>query len=114
MYLSRYSDDARCSACVRASLIPAAVWADPDVAAALAEWNFKVLFRLLRSATGMSQNELGALTGLSQGAISLIEAGARRLIHIDRIQAVIHALGVPDWASPFASGASVRTLPPEG
>ncbi|MFF7199197.1 helix-turn-helix domain-containing protein [Streptomyces sp. NPDC008079] len=88
-YLSRYSDDTRCSVCIRSGFIPGAVWADPEVAAAVAQWNFGVLFRLLRSATGMSQNDLSALTGLSQGAISQIEAGTRRLCHIDRIQAVI-------------------------
>ncbi|MEE4543950.1 helix-turn-helix transcriptional regulator [Streptomyces sp. V4-01] len=112
-YLSRYSDDARCSACARSGPIPDAVWADPAVAATLARWDFGVVFRLLRSATGMSQNDLSALTGLSQGAISQIEAGTRRLLNIDRIQAAIHALGVPAWASPFAAGTSARPSPPQ-
>lgn len=113
-YLSRYSNDSRCSACVRSNLIPDVVWAAPAVADALAQWDFGVVFRLLRSATDMSQNDLSALTGLSQGAISQIEAGTRRLSHIDRIQAVVHALRVPAWASPFADGASERCRPPQG
>ncbi|WP_433892738.1 helix-turn-helix domain-containing protein [Streptomyces sp. CA-111067] len=113
-YLSRYSDDTRCSACARSGPVPDAVWADPAVAAALARWDFGVVFRLLRSATGMSQNDLSALTGLSQGAISQIEAGTRRLLNIDRIQAAVHTLGVPDWASPFAAGTSAQRSPPEG
>lgn len=113
-YLSRYSDDTRCSACARSGPVPDTVWADPAVAAALARWDFGVAFRLLRSATGMSQNDLSALTGLSQGAISQIEAGTRRLLNIDRIQAAVHTLGVPDWASPFAAGTSSRPSPPEG
>jgi DNA-binding XRE family transcriptional regulator len=103
--VSRYNDDERCAACIRSRRIPDAVWADATIAAALTQWNFGVFFRRLRSTTGMSQNDLSALTGLSQGAISQIEAGTRRLTHINRIQAVIRGLGVPDRVSPFAASS---------
>jgi transcriptional regulator with XRE-family HTH domain len=104
----------RCSARARSGPIPDTVWADPAVTAVLARWDFGAVFRLLRSAIGMSQNDVSALTGLSQGAISQIEAGTRRLLNIDRVQAVIRALGVHEWASPFAADTSARPSPPQG
>lgn len=99
-FLSRYSDQARCAACVRSSVLPQGLWADPVIGEALVRWDFRTFFRLVRSATGMSQIELGALTGLSQSAISQIESGSRRLTHVVRIQEVLRALGVPEQVSP--------------
>lgn len=101
--LSRYSDQPRCAACTRASALPAGIWEQPALAAALAAWDFGALFRQVRAATGISQGTLAELTGLSQGTISQLEAGTRRLTHIDRVRDVLRALRVPDRMSPLAS-----------
>ncbi|MEE4543952.1 helix-turn-helix transcriptional regulator [Streptomyces sp. V4-01] len=103
--LSRYSDQPRCAACTRGSALPAGIWEHPALAAALAEWDFGALFRQVRAATGISQGTLAELTGLSQGAISQLEAGTRRLTHIDRVRDVLRALQVPDRISPLTRRA---------
>ncbi|SEO93321.1 helix-turn-helix domain-containing protein [Actinacidiphila rubida] len=100
-HLSRYSDQPRCAACTRANPLPAALWTNPRLAAALAEWDFGSLFRHLREVSGISQGALAELTGLSQGTISQLENGARRLTHIDRVREVLRALQVPDHISPL-------------
>lgn len=100
-HLSRYSDQPRCAPCTRASTLPVGIWEHPELAAALAEWDFGSLFRQVRTASGISQGTLAELTGLSQGTISQLEAGTRRLTHIDRVRDVLRALQVPDRISPL-------------
>ncbi|SFF75006.1 Helix-turn-helix domain-containing protein [Actinacidiphila alni] len=106
--LSRYSSLPRCGACTRARVLPVGIWSQPAVIAALAEWDFGRLFRIVRETARISQGTLAELTGLTQGTISQIEANSRRLTHIDRIRDVLRTLGVPEDISPLATAPPVR------
>lgn len=101
--LSAYNTDELCGACSRAALPPAAetprvpvrVWADPEVREALAAWNFGLVSRLVRQRGSIRQEDVAQLTGLSQGFLSMLESGARRLTSIDRIVDFLDGLAVP-------------------
>lgn len=70
-------------------------------------WDFGSLFTEVRALTGWSQGTLAELTGLSQGMISQVESGTRRLTHIDRIRDAVRALGVPDRLSPLTAAPAL-------
>ncbi len=101
--LSAYNTDALCGACTRAGLppadetprVPVRVWADPEVREALAAWNFGQVSRLVRQRGSIRQEDVAQLTGLSQGFLSMLESGARRLTSIDRIVDFLDGLSVP-------------------
>ncbi|MCQ4081205.1 helix-turn-helix transcriptional regulator [Streptomyces sp. RB6PN25] len=101
--LSAYNADELCGACARAELppaddtprVPARVWADPEVREALAAWNFGQVSRLVRQRGSIRQEDVAQLTGLSQGFLSMLESGARRLTSIDRIVDFLDGLAVP-------------------
>ncbi|MDI5972240.1 helix-turn-helix domain-containing protein [Streptomyces sp. SL13] len=101
--LSSYNTDALCGACTRAGLppaddtprVPVRVWADPEVREALAAWNFGQVSRLVRQRGSIRQEDVAQLTGLSQGFLSMLESGARRLTSIDRIVDFLDGLSVP-------------------
>jgi transcriptional regulator with XRE-family HTH domain len=101
--LSAYNTDELCGACSRAALppaddtprVPARVWADPEVREALAAWNFGQVSRLVRQRGSIRQEDVAQLTGLSQGFLSMLESGARRLTSIDRIVDFLDGLAVP-------------------
>ncbi|WP_189957698.1 helix-turn-helix domain-containing protein [Streptomyces alanosinicus] len=79
------------------------MWQNPTVAAALADWDFGTAFRLIRQIASLRQEDMSAITGLSQSFLSTLESGARRLVNIDKIVPVLERLGVPP-----ASGATSR------
>ena len=101
--LSAYNRDELCAACTRAALppaeetprVPIRVWADPEVREALAAWNFGQVSRLVRQRGSIRQEDVAQLTGLSQGFLSMLESGARRLTSIDRIVDFLDGLSVP-------------------
>jgi transcriptional regulator with XRE-family HTH domain/tetratricopeptide (TPR) repeat protein len=101
--LSAYNTDELCAACTRAALppaaetprVPARVWADPEIREALAAWNFGQVSRLVRQRGSIRQEDVAQLTGLSQGFLSMLESGARRLTSIDRIVDFLDGLSVP-------------------
>jgi transcriptional regulator with XRE-family HTH domain len=101
--LSAYNRDELCAACTRAALppteetprVPLRVWADPEVREALAAWNFGQVSRLVRQRGSIRQEDVAQLTGLSQGFLSMLESGARRLTSIDRIVDFLDGLSVP-------------------
>jgi transcriptional regulator with XRE-family HTH domain len=102
--LSAYNADDLCGACSRAAVlppaddtaqVPARVWADPEVREALAAWNFGQVSRLVRQRGSIRQEDVAQLTGLSQGFLSMLESGARRLTSIDRIVDFLDGLAVP-------------------
>ncbi len=101
--LSAYNRDELCAACTRAALppaeetprVPVRVWADPEVREALAAWNFGQVSRLVRQRGSIRQEDVAQLTGLSQGFLSMLESGARRLTSIDRIVDFLDGLSVP-------------------
>ncbi|MBC9714473.1 helix-turn-helix domain-containing protein [Streptomyces sp. TRM66268-LWL] len=83
---------------------------------ALAGWDFGALFSRVRELTGLRQQDLGELTGLTQSTLSMLESGARRLRHIDTIMPVLERLEVPTEVLPMLlsrSNARAETRPPQ-
>ncbi|QXE39169.1 helix-turn-helix domain-containing protein [Streptomyces sp. GMY02] len=76
------------------------MWQDPSVTAALADWDFGTAFRLIRQIATLRQEDMAAITGLSQSFLSTLESGARRLVNIEKIIIVLDRLGVPPQVSP--------------
>lgn len=102
--LSRYNPGSTlCGPCERVAAapvptrlqIPDRVWLDPAVRDALARWDFGQLSRRVRESASLRQEDLAAMTGLSQGYLSMLEAGSRRLINIDKVLDFLVGLGVP-------------------
>ncbi|MEU6138743.1 helix-turn-helix transcriptional regulator [Streptomyces sp. NPDC047081] len=106
--LSRYNTDERCAACTRAAgnevtaalSVPDHVWQNPTVTAALADWDFGTAFRLIRQLGSLRQEDMSAITGLSQSFLSMLESGTRRLVNIDKIIPVLERLGVSPHVAP--------------
>ncbi len=63
--------------------------------AALAAYDFAVVFRRVRAVTGWSQQTLGELVGLDQTRISEIERGKRRLRDVALVARVATGLRIP-------------------
>lgn len=102
--LSRYNEEPYCSGCSRivrhqaepAPTVPTEVWARVDVQDALFARDFGRLCHLVRTASGLRQNDMADLTGLSQAFLSMLESGARRLTNIDKIVELLHGLDTPE------------------
>ncbi|MER6086799.1 helix-turn-helix domain-containing protein [Streptomyces bluensis] len=71
------------------------MWAEASVQAALAARDFGRLCTLVREASGLRQDDMATLTGLSQPFLSMLETGARRLTNIDKIIILLDGLGTP-------------------
>lgn len=101
--LSRYNSDEQCAACRRTErvpvvelpTVPARVWQDRGVRAALADWDFGQVSRLIRQLVPLRQEDVAALTGLSQSYLSMLECGERRLTDIARVVQFLTGLGTP-------------------
>lgn len=110
--LSRYNTGDVCGPCTRKATtdaetvpltIPAQLWSEQEVRAALSALDFGLLSRLLRRKADLRQEDIATLTGLSQGYISQLESGARRLSNIDKALDFLTALGAPpDLIRPAA------------
>lgn len=130
--LSRYNSQARCAACTRtvgdiqtssAVRVPGRVWHDTRVREALAEWDFGRMLGLVRRLASLRQEDMAQITGLSQGALSMLESGTRRLTNIDKIIPVLDGLAVPPelvqlplaYSADYARHSSAETQEaPEG
>ncbi|WP_049714211.1 helix-turn-helix domain-containing protein [Streptomyces caatingaensis] len=75
--------------------MPEEVWRDVDVREALAAWDFSRVSRLVRQRGALRQEDVAALTGLSQAFLSMLESGQRRLTNIDKITEFLAGLGAP-------------------
>ncbi|MFE0187622.1 helix-turn-helix domain-containing protein [Streptomyces sp. NPDC059008] len=77
--------------------------------------DFGRVSRLVRQGTGLRQDDVARLTGLSQGYLSQLESGARRLTRLDKTQSFLDALDVPEELRPVASSSPPihETLEPE-
>ncbi|WP_125773100.1 helix-turn-helix domain-containing protein [Antribacter gilvus] len=75
--------------------VPARVWDDAGVRAALADWDFGRVSRLIRQLVPLRQEDVAALTGLSQSYLSMLECGERRLTDIARVVQFLTGLGTP-------------------
>lgn len=101
--LSRYNSDDQCAACRRTERVPVVelptvpphVWQDRGVRAALAGWDFGQVSRLIRQLVPLRQEDVAALTGLSQSYLSMLECGERRLTDIARVVQFLTGLGTP-------------------
>ncbi|HKR48023.1 MAG TPA: helix-turn-helix transcriptional regulator [Pseudonocardiaceae bacterium] len=75
--------------------LPAGFYFQDLMVAALAAYDFAVVFRRVRAVTGWSQQTLGELVGLDQTRISEIERGQRRLRDIALVARVATSLRIP-------------------
>lgn len=71
------------------------VWADPALRAAWARADYGAVLREYRRASGASQGSVAGLTGLTQGAVSRIEAGLRVVETSSVIARIAEGLQVP-------------------
>ncbi|WP_280193098.1 helix-turn-helix domain-containing protein [Nocardia farcinica] len=79
--------------------------------AALAAHDFGAVFTAIRAATGLSQNQLAALAGLSQARVSEIESGVRRLTGLAPVARLSAVFAVPATLLGFhADTAEAGTL----
>jgi transcriptional regulator with XRE-family HTH domain len=103
--LSRYNSSGDiCGPCERAAPadavppaagIPRHVWSHREVRDTLAALDFGRLSRLLRQLASLRQEDLATMAGVSQGYLSQLESGSRRLANIDKAIAFLNALEVP-------------------
>ncbi|MEU9396437.1 helix-turn-helix transcriptional regulator [Streptomyces sp. NPDC048324] len=117
--LSRYNDDAHCSACLRLAwgqapgaqpCVPAHVWDSIEVQLALRERDFGTLCILIRRLGSLRQDDIATLTGLSQAFLSMLESGVRRLTNIDKIVLLLEGLDVPiELTGPILRGPKAPT-----
>lgn len=99
-----------CDPCQRAGLrivLPEAFYERPRLAAALAEFDFGVVFRAVRAEMQWSQQTLGEFLGLPQGRISDIENGKRPLLDLRVVVPVVNKLRIPAGKLGFAHGTTL-------
>lgn len=89
--------------------VPPHVWLDADIQQALVDRDFGTLCQLVRRLSGLRQEDLSELTGLSQAFLSMLESGTRRLTNIDKIIILLEGLAVP----PELTGPMLRSSAPE-
>lgn len=117
--LSQYNLEDRCAACARGKRlgahpvphVPDTVWLDLDVQSAITAWDFGRASRLIRDKAGLRQDDMAFMTGLSQGFLSMLEAGNRRLTNIDKAARFLQGVGAPDalLGPPFRGHSALST-----
>ncbi|WP_245605656.1 helix-turn-helix domain-containing protein, partial [Promicromonospora kroppenstedtii] len=75
--------------------VPSRVWQDEAVRSALADWDFGQVSRMVRQLVPLRQEDVAALTGLSQSYLSMLECGDRRLTDVSRVVQFLTGLGTP-------------------
>ncbi|MGH4015870.1 MAG: hypothetical protein ACRDSL_18495 [Pseudonocardiaceae bacterium] len=117
--LSRYNSDPVCSGCARAAreatgVVPAWVWDSVPLRAALARVDLAAFAVLVRRASRLSLERLGALVagGWSAALMSMIEHGQRDTLYdIRKLLVFTDALGMPRAAlAPLILGDPDATL----
>lgn len=71
------------------------MWTDGRVQDALLTRDFGALCTLVREIGNLRQDDMVTLTSLSQGFLSMLESGARRLTNIDKIVRLLDGLQAP-------------------
>lgn len=110
--LSRYNGEDLCAGCSRdarhqagaARSVPTDIWQLPDVRQALVNREFGRMCQLIRQHGGIRQDDMAAITGLSQAFLSMLESGARNLTNIDKIIQLLDGLQAP----PELTGPMLR------
>ncbi len=106
--LSQYNDEDRCATCARVRFldtrlqrrVPDTVWQHPEVHSAIAAWDFGRASRLIRERAKLRQDDMARMTGLSQGFLSMLEAGTRRLTSLDKVARFLNGMETPDALLP--------------
>ncbi|WP_431781241.1 helix-turn-helix domain-containing protein [Streptomyces chumphonensis] len=107
--LSVHNDGTRCAVCTRKAgrdaevagpHVPPSAWDDPELRAAVHAWDFGRASRLLRAACSLRQEDMAALTGLSQSFLSMLESGSRRLTSLDKVAGFLSGVAAPDALLP--------------
>ncbi|WP_225997792.1 helix-turn-helix domain-containing protein [Myceligenerans pegani] len=101
--MSRYNSEEQCAACRRTERVPVVelptvpthVWDDPGVRSALEDWDFGQVSRMVRQLVPLRQEDVAALTGLSQSYLSMLECGDRKLTDVARVVQFLSGLGTP-------------------
>ncbi|MFE5591432.1 helix-turn-helix domain-containing protein [Streptomyces sp. NPDC056549] len=71
------------------------LWADSMLRAAAASQDWPAVFRRYRCLSGLSQQALGELVGLTQGHVSTIERGLRQITSTEVVARIMQGLNVP-------------------
>jgi transcriptional regulator with XRE-family HTH domain len=104
--------DTPCDPCARAACsygqcpVPDGFYETPELRTALAKYDFGLVFRSVRLAGALSQEELGLLVGLSQPRVSAVECGTHRLRDVAVIARVARSLGIPARLLGFDSATA--------
>ncbi|GAA1848389.1 helix-turn-helix transcriptional regulator [Myceligenerans crystallogenes] len=101
--MSRYNSEEQCAACRRTERVPVVelptvpphVWDDTGVRTALDDWDFGQVSRMVRQLVPLRQEDVAALTGLSQSYLSMLECGDRKLTDVARVVQFLSGLGTP-------------------
>ncbi|GAA4200601.1 helix-turn-helix domain-containing protein [Actinocatenispora rupis] len=91
--------------------VPPGFWGRPEVTDALADRDIGALIRLVRQHTGASQNRIAVQLDLTQGRVSEIVNGHRRVENIDVLLRLAERLDMPNEAR-FLLGLAPRTDEP--
>jgi transcriptional regulator with XRE-family HTH domain len=94
--------------------VPEDFWQRPDVQEAITHGEFGRLSLLVRQRSGLRQSDMAVRTGLSQGFLSQLEQGRRRLTRLDSVAAFLAGIGTPDGLipSPLREHTAVLHSPP--
>ncbi|MEU6229775.1 helix-turn-helix transcriptional regulator [Streptomyces sp. NPDC047042] len=106
--MSQYNAEDWCAACTRdrrldihlQRRVPDQVWRDVEVQTAIATWDFGHASRLIRERANLRQGDMAYMTGLSQGFLSMLEAGTRRLTNLDKVAKFLRGIETPDMLLP--------------
>lgn len=79
----------------RCRCVPKGFWDSSGAQEAAGRLDAGALVRLLRSRTGLSQEAIGRLTGLSQSMVSQLESGKRDLKDVVKLRRFLDGLGAP-------------------
>jgi hypothetical protein len=91
--------------------LPDGFWSRGDVLQALRDRDFGELFRLVARYAGASQTQIAIAVGMTQGQVSTIAAGDRRVTAIDVAERTLDGLNAPDPAR-LAFGLAPRDSSP--
>ncbi|HEX4703255.1 MAG TPA: helix-turn-helix transcriptional regulator [Pseudonocardiaceae bacterium] len=90
--------------------LPASLWQSWEVRAAVAAGSPGTVVAIARKAHGLRQDELGALAGFSQSAISRLESGSNLAYDIRILRTLQRLLGVPPRLLGLADRAATEPI----
>jgi transcriptional regulator with XRE-family HTH domain len=82
--------------------LPPDFYRRPDVAAALAAYDFAAFFRAVRAELGLSQEAFGLHIGLDQSRVCKIETGTQRLRDVETVARIARICAAPAGLLGFA------------